>query len=105
MRWGLQVHLGKRVHPRRRGVVRVPWAFLSFPPPYDLKVAAGRGKALVFELDQNGNRIRTAEGFSPAARWAAGAAAPRGRSRRRSDEPAVQSRTAKEVGAKSTGPW
>jgi len=54
--------------PRRPRTV----GMLSFPPPYDLRVAAGRGKTLVYELDQNGNRISA----PPAPE-------PRGRRRRR----------------------
>jgi RNA polymerase sigma factor (sigma-70 family) len=31
---------------------------LHFPPPFELRVAAGRGKALVFELDADGKRVK-----------------------------------------------
>ncbi len=57
--------------PRRPRTV----GLLSFPPPYDLKVAAGRGKALVYELDQNGNRISAPPELQPRG--------PQGRRRRR----------------------
>ncbi|MGO9467776.1 MAG: RNA polymerase sigma factor [Isosphaeraceae bacterium] len=60
--------------PRRSRTV----GLLSFPPPYDLKVAAGRGKALVYELDQNGNRISAPPALEPRG--------PQSRRRRRRRE-------------------